>query len=282
MAFCDADLNRMCASDGLGKIACDEKNEFKWKHSQIFAAYPDKFKVGTPTYDKCAVDLFQCLLDPEWKFCKSFPEFCRIPKNSLGPVDRLGEFICEADPELFCGGTKDKVTSAAVICDNFSQLSLSVREYSSMRNFCKADPKAICAQPKYVQAGVCNDEGNFVMNKETACTLYPEKCKFGSDTFDHCAISLGDCIVDRSWDFCSSFPEMCTNHVTHHYKNTDQLLKAICESDKKLFCNGTDTEVVSQEVVCKNFDLLSEDLRKKTGLEKFCNGRPWEVVCESP
>jgi hypothetical protein len=155
-----------------------------------------------------------------------------------------------------------------------------VRDYSSLPSFClEADPVAICEHPKYKEEA-CKD-GKFEFSREYACGLYPEKCELGTDKTDICAISWVDCLLDRSWNFCDSFPEMCIAKVEYHYKDISEVGAEICKQSKDVMCDGAEDKPTNQTVVCDNLDLLTGEVMTQSSLGKFCEGRPFDI-CKDP
>jgi hypothetical protein len=75
-ACTEIDLSNLCSSTSpLSKEswAC-QNGAINYNYC---AKFEEKCFPGTSTYDKCALDWRKCLSDPNWSFCKSFPEICK-------------------------------------------------------------------------------------------------------------------------------------------------------------------------------------------------------------
>jgi hypothetical protein len=57
------------------------------------------------------------------------------------------------------------------------------------------------------------------MSNENACRWFPDKCKLGTDTFDTCALNWSDCLLNPEWDFCASFPQLCSEAPKYYFKS---------------------------------------------------------------
>jgi hypothetical protein len=75
---------------------------------------------NTATYDPCAENWSECLRNPDWDFCSTFPSLCGIPEFYFKDLDALGKAICDSD-KVFCTDAEkpESPDSAKVVCDNY-------------------------------------------------------------------------------------------------------------------------------------------------------------------
>jgi hypothetical protein len=136
---------------------------------------------------------------------------------------------------LLCNGTDSDPTSVKVVCDNLSTLSQSIQFSTSIPKFCEAKPYELC-NDSFFNKTLCKDN-DVMFDNSTLCKLYPSKCELGSSNMDWCAFNAYECLLDQTWDFCVSFPELCATKPTYHYAKKDDLGKAIC--DNATFCDNS-------------------------------------------
>ena len=135
---------------------------------------------------------------------------------------------------LFCNGTDDEPTSVQVVCDNLSLIPHTIVQATSMSAFCAAKPHELC-NDAFFNKTICQDN-EIMLEKGALCKLYPDKCQLGTTTLDWCAFNAYECLLDQTWDFCASFPDLCVTKPTYHYAKIEDLGKAICDSDHATFC----------------------------------------------
>jgi hypothetical protein len=120
-----------------------------------------------------------------------------------------------------------------------------------------------------------------MFDNSTLCKLYPSKCELGSSNMDWCAFNAYECLLDQTWDFCVSFPELCATKPTYHYAKIDDLGKAICDSDHAMFCEpGSIDDVKSATIVCNNLSLLSSEVLGQSSVGQFCQSKAYEACLD--
>jgi hypothetical protein len=294
-AFCKADPSRICSDPLLRKLACEEKSQgYEFDFGDACKVYPDKCKFGSSTFDRCAFDWVECLTDPDWDFCKSFPEMCtstNTPTFLYKSPKELEEAVCAADPALFCKGEKEDVDAFAT-CDNIDKLPAIISMESGVKSFCAANPRKLCTEHP-AKDYIC-PKGE-ITSEYCKHGLYPEKCKFGTSTFDRCALDWVECMLDPSWDYCKSFPEICggamppvdptyklpSTHVptiVKDYVTGMEMIEEICKEDSELFCDGK--AMLNVHKVCGNVGKLPMNVQVNTSLKAFCAEASIEKICK--
>mmetsp|Transcript_19710 Transcript_19710/g.24318 ORF Transcript_19710/g.24318 Transcript_19710/m.24318 type:complete len:177 (-) Transcript_19710:349-879(-) len=160
---------------------------------------------GHEKFDPCVMNWRECLVDPTWTFCSSFPEFCmfaNMPTKAFKDGDALGEAICATDKELFCRGS-DTDPVAEDVCANFDKLP-DAAKMPSVISVCIADPAEIC---KDTRAGpIACPKGTLSYD---LCALSPEKCEKDTESYNECFKNWPDCVTRYDWNFCIEFPDLC-------------------------------------------------------------------------
>jgi hypothetical protein len=286
--FCAIDPRKVCNDKFLGDLFCEEKDgKRQISFEGACKLYPQKCEFNKPEFDKCVVSWTDCLINSAWQPCASFPEACAAPtvvNPTFADTDALGKEICNSDKKLFCNGTDSDVTSALTVCDNVDKLPQTVQFDSSVKSFCEqAKPRELCQNNLYGKAFCEEKDGEikFELRREALQKMYPDKFKLGTPTFDKCAINWVECLLDKDWSFCASFPELCLPQKQYFYKTMDDFGKAICAIDSNLLCGGKPDSPTSPQVVCDNVAKLTPELRANSSIEKFCaTTAPW--ACSDP
>jgi hypothetical protein len=148
-SFClDADPTAICADTRYDQYEVCKDGIFEFNSTVACKLNPDQCAYGTDKFDRCALDWTQCLLDPKWEFCNSFPELCLDrPQHYYSDVDALVKDICASDKTLFCNGTDDDVESQQFVCEHWDMLKPELSANSSLETFCNARPYEICTDP---------------------------------------------------------------------------------------------------------------------------------------
>jgi hypothetical protein len=103
-SVCEADPAKLCYDRKYKDQVCKSDGQLVENYCEA-GLFPEKCAVGTSTYDVCAQDWFACMLDPEWRYCDSFPELCNLegPPVIATQAD-IDRYICELDSNKYCQG----------------------------------------------------------------------------------------------------------------------------------------------------------------------------------
>ena len=73
---CEANPHALCYDPSVKNQTCTN-GEITTDYCKA-GLFPEKCTAGAPEYDACASDILSCMLDPEWRYCDSFPELCNL------------------------------------------------------------------------------------------------------------------------------------------------------------------------------------------------------------
>jgi hypothetical protein len=284
ISACISDWPKACTDPEIKDKICTDGKNIAFDICPILAEGACDETSDNEYAKHCGRDWVNCVAHGA-QFCQAFPELCpRFEGQKFNNLDDLGDAICAGDANgVICEFNQEKnkasVRNSSAVCDNRDQLSEEIKTGSSVMAWCASEPRQICDNEGLAHIA-CKD-GEFDFGNHTNFQhAYPDKVKFGSDTFDECAIDMSRCLLNPAWDFCADFPEFC-NWPQTHFNRIGDLGRAICKADSKLFCNGTDDSPESAEVVCANLEKLPEEVVFKSSVLALCEADPAAICADS-
>ena len=215
-------------------------------YSGYDANYIMKCDQTSSSYDHCAEDWKNCLAEPYWDFCRTFPELCLNSthlrndehhddhryNDTYGIKDKYDMFkrICSADHDKYCPEGDHSPPAIWDVCDQwggplFRDTYSTEVGFTSLWTLCRADIGRICSPNTELGNSICPN-GRVI--SENICAALPEgSCTAGSSNFKPCASDIYSCMaMDREYDFCLDFPSLCETAVA--FPSLDDLTSAVC------------------------------------------------------
>ena len=108
------------------------------------------------------------------------------------------EDFCEGDFADVCvNGYPDFVK----VCD--TEFPPGMFDGSNYYQVCDLDIEDVCKS--YPE--ICDEEAGSITSD--LCGANPDWCDTSSDSYNHCAANLYDCMMDPDFDMCREFPDLC-------------------------------------------------------------------------
>ena len=99
--------------------------------SDLCDTFPDKCEESNEEYDECAVDMYACLLEPDFELCESFPSLCGYEVDFEIPLFRAPN---KDSNQFYVSGDDNVYTCKATVWESFSTVESVIESLNYFYN----------------------------------------------------------------------------------------------------------------------------------------------------